>query len=452
MTEQQIRFCKNADGVRIAYSTMGSGPPLVLVSGWVSHLEDDIAPDFFARDGIMALAQQFALIRYDKGGTGLSDRNLGHYTLDSRLADLEAVVSSLKLKKFSLLAISEGGPIAIAYAARHPKQVDRLVLWGTYARGPSLSKPEMREALLSVVRASWGVGSDMMTNLFMPGASVEEARTFALHQRRGATKEDAAALLEAVYESDVSDLLARVSCPTLVIHSRSDKAISYRHGLEVASGIPGARLVSLEGRGHLPEPEVMGDSFRQAADFILEGTRPPPPSGASAGKRPDAAQGLLTIMFTDLRDSTALTQRLGDARAQQELVHRHNEAVREALTAHGGREVKHTGDGIMASFGSGSGAIDAALDIQDTFGGDDAFQVRIGLNAGEPVAEDGDLFGATVQLAARVCSRAEPGEILVTNVVRELSMGKGFLFSEQMPAALKGFEEPVRLFAVHRGQ
>ncbi|MEP6871384.1 MAG: alpha/beta fold hydrolase [Anaerolineaceae bacterium] len=450
MTEQQIRFCKNADGVRIAYSTMGSGPPLVRVSGWVSHLEDDIAPDFFARDGIIALAQQFTLIRYDKGGTGLSDRNLGHYTLESRLADLEAVVSSLKLKKFSLLAISEGGPIGIAYAARHPRQVDRLVLWSTYARGPSLSKPEMREALLSVVRASWGAGSDMMTNMFMPGASAEEARTFALHQRRAATKEDAAALLEAVYESDVSDLLARVSCPTLVIHSRSDKAIAYRHGLEVASGIPGARLVTLEGRGHLPEPEVMAESIRQAAEFILEGL--PIRRTTADGKQSDQRQGLLTVMFTDLRDSTALTQRLGDARAQQELVHRHNQVVREALAAHGGREVKHTGDGIMAAFGSGSNAIDAAIAIQEAFGDDQAVQVRIGLNAGEPVAEDGDLFGATVQLAARVCSRAEPGDVVVTNVVRELAMGKGFLFSEQSPAALKGFEEPVRLFAVHRGQ
>ena len=450
MAEQQIRFCKNADGVRIAYSTMGSGPPLVRVPGWVSHLEDDIAPDSFWRDGIIALAQRFTLIRYDKGGTGLSDRNLGHYTLDSRLADLEAVVSSLKLKKFSLLAMSEGGPIGIAYAARHPKQVDRLVLYGTYARGPSLGKPEVREALLSVVRASWGMGSDMMTNIFMPGASAEEARSFGLWQRHGATKEDAAALLEAVYASDVSDLLARVSCPTLVIHSRSDKAIPYRHALEVASGIPGARLVTLEGRGHLPEPDVMNDALRQAAEFILEGAQPR--ARANDGKANNSQQGLLTIMFTDLQDSTALTQRLGDARAQEELVHRHNEVVRGALASHSGREVKHTGDGIMASFGSGSHAIDAALAIQEAFGADQAVQVRIGLNAGEPVAEDGDLFGATVQLAARVCSRAEPGDVLVTNVVRELAMGKGFLFSEQMPAALKGFEEPVRLFAVRRGE
>ena len=122
MAEQQIRFCKNADGVRIAYSTMGSGPPLVRVPGWVSHLEDDIAPDSFWREGIIALAQQFTLIRYDKGGTGLSDRNLGHYTLESRLADLEAVVSSLKLKKFSLLAMSEGGSIACSRTFRVPQR------------------------------------------------------------------------------------------------------------------------------------------------------------------------------------------------------------------------------------------------------------------------------------------------------------------------------------------
>ena len=146
--------------------------------------------------------------------------------------------------------------------------------------------------------------------------------------------------------------------------------------------------------------------------------------------------------------STDLTQRVGDDRAQ-EAVRRHNSVVRQALKEHGGNEIKHTGDGIMASFGSGRRALDCAVAIQRVFDDEDSpMLVRIGLNAGEPVAEEEDLFGTSVQLAARVCAKAEPGQILVSNVVRELTMGKGFLFAEVGDVVLKGFEDPVRLYEV----
>jgi len=160
-----------------------------------------------------------------------------------------------------------------------------------------------------------------------------------------------------------------------------------------------------------------------------------------------------------MEGSTALTKRLGDAKAQ-EVLRTHNAIIRDALAAHGGSETKHTGDGIMASFGSAAGALECAVAIQRAFSaaplsretgegsGVREIRVRIGLNAGEPVAEDGDLFGATVQLAARVCNHAEPGQVLVSNVVRELAMGKGFLFADLGDFVPKGFEEPVRLYEV----
>jgi class 3 adenylate cyclase len=159
--------------------------------------------------------------------------------------------------------------------------------------------------------------------------------------------------------------------------------------------------------------------------------------------------GLRTILFTDLASSTALTQRLGDTTAQ-ELVRAHDSIVREALAGHRGTEVKHTGDGIMASFPTASGAIECAIAIQRAVAGQEnaELQVRIGLNAGEPVAEESDLFGTAVQLARRICDQASPGQVLVSNVVRELAAGKGFLFSDTGEVALKGFEEPVRLFEV----
>jgi adenylate cyclase len=182
-------------------------------------------------------------------------------------------------------------------------------------------------------------------------------------------------------------------------------------------------------------------------EFVAEGQDEPEPATAPA------PSGLVTILFTDMEGSTPLTQRLGDAKAQ-ELLRSHNAIIRDALKAHQGSEIKHTGDGVMASFSTASKALECAVAIQRAFAErnesnpEAPVRVRIGLNAGEPVAEDEDLFGTAVQLAARVCARAEPGHVLASNVVRELAMGKGFLFADLGDVVLRGFEDPVRLYEV----
>jgi len=189
------------------------------------------------------------------------------------------------------------------------------------------------------------------------------------------------------------------------------------------------------------------DSFEatlQAIDEFLG-------EGEEAAARP-APSGLVTILFTDIESSTSLTQRLGDAKAQ-EVVGTHNRIVRDALKAHSGSEIKHTGDGIMASFPSASRALECAIAIQRAFAehnesAEEPIRVRIGLNAGEPVAEEQDLFGTGVQLAARIWAHAQPGEIVAANVVRELAAGKGFLFADRGKTALRGFGDPVRLHEV----
>ena len=194
------------------------------------------------------------------------------------------------------------------------------------------------------------------------------------------------------------------------------------------------------------DDEPASEVFRRTFDEFVIGT-------AVSSEAAASPSGLVTILFTDMESSTALTQRLGDEAAQN-LVHTHNNVVREALKAHDGTEIKHTGDGIMASFPSARGALDCAVAIQRGLDeSDNPVRVRIGLNAGEPVAEDDpdgrvDLFGTSVQLAARVCGEADAGEILVSNVVRELSAGKGFLFNDRGDAVLRGFEDPVRLYEV----
>jgi adenylate cyclase len=184
--------------------------------------------------------------------------------------------------------------------------------------------------------------------------------------------------------------------------------------------------------------------MRLVEEFLSDKPARPP-------ERP--SPGLYTVLFTDIVSSTALTQRLGDARAQ-ELVRAHNTIVRGALQAHDGSEIKHTGDGIMASFATASSALDCAVAIQQAVAAhaeenpDTPLGVHIGLNAGEPVAEDADLFGTAVQLARRICDQAQGGEVLSSNVVRELAAGKGFLFADRGDVALRGFEDPVRLYEV----
>jgi class 3 adenylate cyclase len=397
------------------------------------------------RDSGEQMARHVTLIRYDKRGTGLSDRRLTDYSVEARLRDLEAVVDDLKLKKLALGGISEGGPVAIAYAAAHPRRVSHLILQGTYAR-PHF-KTETVEALISLVRAQWGLGSETMTNIFMPGASEEERLYFQRLSREGAHREDAAAMLVANTSTDVSALLLRIKAPTLVIHARGDRAIPFEAGREVAGMIAGARLVPIESDRHSPEHEDARTITDAILDFVLE--------RRSEERRPSAAaqSAPLTILFTDITGSTALTQSLGDEGAQ-DLVHQHNAIVRAALAESGGSEIKHTGDGIMASFASASRGLQCAIAIQRAVAAHteeppgSLLGVHVGLNAGEPIAEEDDLFGTSVQLARRICDQAAAGEILASDVVRQLVAGKGFMFADRGEVALRGFEDPVRVYDV----
>ncbi len=420
--EQQIRFCTTSDGVRIAYATVGEGPPLVRVLGWCTHLEFERTLPDWERSIWGAMSRNHHLVRYDGRGFGLSDRDIKSFSLDAKVRDLEAVVDALELPRFALFGTSEGGPTAITYAVRHPERVSRLILYGSFARIPppeTEQDEQLLSAMMMTVVPGWGRDTpefrQLWTSRFLPDADREEIRWFNELQKVSAKGETVAALIGSVGRVDVRELLPQVAVPTLVIHRRGDIICPFDMGRELAALIPGARLVPLEGKNHIPlpsEPEI--EQFAQAVEeFMAEDESEP--------KAP-APSGLVTILFTDMEGSTSLTQRLGDAGAQ-ELLRTHNAIVRDALKAHDGAEIKHTGDGIMASVPTASKAMACATAIQTTFAernetAEDPIKVRIGLNAGEPVAEDEDLFGTAVQLAARVCAHAEPGTILAANVVR----------------------------------
>jgi class 3 adenylate cyclase/pimeloyl-ACP methyl ester carboxylesterase len=455
--EQQIRFCTSSDGTRIAYATVGQGPPLVRALGWLTHLEYEWENPLW-RLFIDAMSRRYLLVRFDGRGMGLSDRRVSDYSLEAHVRDLEAVVDALGLERFALYGISQGGPTAITYAVRHPERVSHLILYGSFARtGWLVDTEESRqrtEAMFTLVRQGWGSDvpafRQLFTGLFLPDADIDAIRAFNELQRVSASADNVVGVMTAVLDMDVTQLLPQVRAPTLVIHRRGDTAVPFESGRELATGIPGARFLPLDGRNHWPLPSEPGVAVMGKAifEFLGEGEE-----GAAAAPEPSRqAGGLVTILFTDVEGSTALTQRLGDARAR-EVLRTHERTVREALKRHGGSEVKTLGDGFMASFSSATRALECAIAIQRAFAehnetAEEPIRVRIGLNAGEPIVEERDLFGTAVNMAARIAAKAQGAEILASDVVRQLVAGKGFLFADRGDVALRGFEDPVRLHQV----
>lgn len=455
--EKQIRYCTAADGVRIAYATYGSGGyPLILVPGWVSHLDIDAFLWDLVPDALLEISKgAITVIRYDKRGTGLSQRGDVDLTVDSRVKDIEAVADALKLRRFALDGVSEGGPVAMAYAAKYPRRVSHLIVYGSFAAGAGGAvDADAAEAMLQLIGSQWGLATDIFTARLLAGASVEDVRNFTRLQRKGASAEDAVALMRMNMTIDIRDRLTSIKAPTLVIHGRQDEAVPFEYGREIAQLIPNARFVAHDG-GHYPTEQYRPAIFGAIIDFLGDVARPKglsASSSADASPEPSAAR-LTTIVFTDLERNTDILQRLGDA-AWRDLLREHERITRDQLKRHGGDEIKTIGDSFMASFGSATRALECAVALQRAFhewndterGGQAPLRVRVGVNAGEPIAEGGDLFGTSVTVASRIASTAAGGEVLVSNVVRELVAGKGFLFSDRGDAVLRGFEDPVRMY------
>ena len=440
--EPRIQYAKTADGVSIALSTLGKGMPLVqtpvAVCG-VLQVEWQIPP---IRAWDERMAQKRMLVKYDSRGTGLSTRKVSDCSLDDMVRDLKAVVDFLELPSFALMGAVNYGPVAVAYAARYPERVSHLILWCTYGRASDSWTPQV-QSIAQLVESDWVAYTEQVTHYFAGWSTDQTTRQLAEMLRKSITPDEYLALYSTLGQADVAALLPEVRARTLVLHRRQIPWLNLEAAGYIASHIPGAELVLLEGASGGYALEDWQAVLAAVDDFLGEREE------AAAGPAPS---GLVTILFTDVEGSTALTERLGDAKAR-EVLRNHERIVREALRAHSGAEVKAMGDGFMASFASATRALECAVAMQRAFAAhsesaEEPIRVRIGLNAGEPIAEAEDLFGTAVNMAARIAARAAGGEILTSDVVRQLVAGKGFLFADRGGVALRGFEDPVRLFEV----
>lgn len=269
---QVIRFIRDANGARVAYATVGEGPLILCPAWWVSHVERDWEHPAFRRF-FTRLAEGFRVVRYNRPGTGLSERDVPPRTQADEVQLLATIADALGDSQFSLFAVSCAGPVALSYAAAHQEQVRRLCFYGSYADGSDIATPDLRDALTNLVTAHWGLGSVALSAIFLPGASPQDSEDFSRNQRYWANAEQAAQLLRLSCDMNAVDVLSRIRAETLVIHRRKDRAIPLEAGQRLAAELPRARLITLDGDTHLPW--VDGDAIADTIHSFLAGAEVP---------------------------------------------------------------------------------------------------------------------------------------------------------------------------------
>src|SRR4051812_29086224 len=436
----QTQYAKGPGG-DIAYQVVGEGPiDLVVVPGWFSHVDM-----LWGFPGWAALVADFAsfsrVILYDKLGTGLSDPIDSVPTLESRVDDLRAVMDAAGSQRAALFGLSEGGPIGMLFAATYPERAHALVLYGTYAYGGDDDDGSAARAkwlkLMHTIRPTldhWGGGQtvDWAAPSLQPSSKYREG--MGALERAGMSPKMARLTFEAVLtQVDVRDILGSVRVPTLVLH-RKGEAIPVEFARYIAAQIPSARLVELEGVDHLP---AVGDikSITGEVEQFLTGHRHAPP--------PDRV--LATVLFTDIVDSTRHAAELGD-RCWRDLLGRHDELTREQISRFQGREVKHTGDGFLATFDGPTRAVRCATTLAGRMP-EIGIEIRSGLHTGECEVRGTDIGGIAVHIGARIAALAKSREVLVSRTVKDLVNGSGITFEDRGTHVLKGIPAEWQLYA-----
>lgn len=436
------------EGVSIAFQVSGNGPvDLLFAPGFVSHLDLQWTDAGFARF-LTRLSSFSRLIRYDKPGTGLSDPIPHLPTLEERTADMLAVLDAAGSQRATIMGFSESGPTSVLLAASRPDRVTSLVLYGTFpasfealnAEDLAALPPGVEQALrdakagLESAIARWGEGAAM--DLFAPSLTGEvQRRFFGTFERAAASPRMARALVDAVQSIDVRDLLPAVRCPTLVLHHRGDRVIPLIAGAALAEQIPGARFVAVDGDDHA----FWYSDFDPVVDEIERFL-----TGAVRHADPDRV--LATVLFTDIVGSTELAAELGDTKWRT-VLEQHDALITEVVTAHGGRVVKHIGDGALSTFDGPAKAVRCADELCRR-APDVGITLRAGVHTGECEAIGEDLGGLAVHIGARVGAQASAGEVVVSGTVKDLVVGSGMQFTDRGEHELKGVPGAWRLFVL----
>ena len=440
MAEPRIQYAQTKDGVSIAYWTMGEGMPLVYMPDLFSHIQLE-----WQFPGIQRwnerLAEKRKLVRYDGRGRGLSDRDVADYSLNALVMDLEAVLDRLALERCALFAVTFSGPVAIAYAAQHPNRVSHLILWQSWARTRDTASPQTR-SLARLIDTDWQTYTETMAHMLIGWSEGELAQQWAALARGSATPEATKQALGAFRDTDVTHLLPEVKSPTLVLHHSEATTPDVKVARGLASRIPDARLVLLEGASAFAAIGDMEPLLNAIDEFLGEGKEPP------AG----LPEGMAVILFADIAGSTALTERMGDA-AFRAKARELDGALRGVIRECSGTPVegKVLGDGVLAVFTSARQAIDCALRCNSA-GESVGLQLHLGIHAGDVIREGNNVYGGAVNIAARIAGASAPGEVLVSDTVRGLARtSAGVRFEDRGEHELKGVSESVRLFAVREG-
>ena len=445
MPPRDIRFATTDDGVGIAFWEIGSGRPLVIVQNVsINHLEAEWTVPSIA-SLYTELADSYRVIRLDARGFGMSENPfpvLGKtpagaqigMNIDKMGLDIAAVAAASGLETFALMAVGTMGPVGLEFAATHPDIVTHLILCEAVARIKASWLHGFVEGYAAISRVARDSGTEIpvaMWESVVPAGEI--GQWIELSRLSGATR-DTSAILASQMGWDATGRLGDIKASTLVMTARNDRVDRLKDAQRLAAGIPHSQLRVIDGAF---APYVAERAEVHAA--INELLQPDAP------RSHPTPSGFRTVVFTDIVGSTAFLRRVGDHEGRRIVRDLENHVAARA-GEHGGRIVKNLGDGSLVSFGSNASAIDFGLDVQRRTDGD--VPLRIGMSAGEPLQEDGDIHGAVVAQASRVADLAGAGEVLVSDTVRQLAIGKGFTFESKGEVTLKGFDVPVEVWKV----
>ena len=438
MATPRIQYAKTSDGVNIAYCVAGEGSALLwLWSPPWSHVQLDwetVSSHIF-----QPLAKNQRLVWFDWPGTGLSDRDSFDFSMQAMTRVIETVGARTGLEKFSLCGVLSAVPIALTYAAQWPERISRLIFADGWTQPSDFQQSATWQAEKALRSLDWVIYSETFARVLMGYEDEEYSHQLAKFLRACVEPDAYRAALDASEHYDVSALLPGVTAPTLVVHNQNSPWIGVQAGRRLAAGIPDSRFVVVEDLTYAQLPSLI-------YEFLREGEASSPAAAA-------LPSGTAIILFADIVESTALTERLGDT-AFREKARELDGALRGVIREHAGMPIegKLLGDGVLAVFSSARQAIEAAL-VCGKVGGDVGLPLHLGLHAGDVIREDNNVYGGAVNIASRISSLSDPGEVLVSDIVRGLARtSAGVRFEDRGEQALKGVGEPVRVWAVGRNE